>query len=127
MNGAPSGVMSGPHNGSFTAGNSERAAKKRRIAERLAKLCLDYDPSPSQQMLLAVVAGHLDDAERCRSAIARTRATNAARRLLKDIARKPEPLPATDFEREMWAGLKGADHASVGRTSAAPRLTKLPS
>jgi hypothetical protein len=49
-------------------------------------------------MLLVVVAGHLDDAERCRSAIARTRATNAARRLLKDIPRKPGPpaprLPA---------------------------------
>jgi len=93
MNGASVGAMSGhdPRNGSFTAGNSERAAKKRRIAERLANLCLDYDPSPSQQMLLVVAAGHLDDAERCRSAIARTRATNAARRLLKDIPRKPPP------------------------------------
>jgi hypothetical protein len=91
MNGAPIGAMSGhdPQNGSFTAGNSERAAKKRRIAERLVKLRLDYDPSPSQEMLLAVAAGHLDDAERARSAIARTRATNAARRLLKDIPRKP--------------------------------------
>jgi len=94
MNGAPIGAMSGhnPHNGSFTAGNSERAAKKRRIAERLAKLRLDYDPSPSQEMLLVVIAGHLDDAERCRSAVARTRATNAARRLLKDIPRKPPPV-----------------------------------
>ena len=90
MNGAAIGAMLGhdPHNGFFTAGNSERAAKKRRIAERLTKLCLDYDPSPSQQMLLVVVAGHLDDAERCRSAVARTRATNAARWLLKDIPRK---------------------------------------
>ena len=42
-------------------------------------------------MLLAVAAGHLDDAERCQSAIARTRATNVARRLLKDIPRKPPP------------------------------------
>src|SRR6516164_8660927 len=77
--------------GRLVRGHSEYAAKKRRIAERLAKLCLDYDQSPSQQMLLAVIAGHLDDAERCRSAIARTRATNAARRLLKDIPRKPSP------------------------------------
>jgi len=93
MNGATIGAMSGhdPRNGTFTAGNSGRAAKKRRIAERFAKLRLDYDPSPSQEMLLAVAAGHLDDAERCRSAIARTRATNAARRLLKDIPRKPGP------------------------------------
>jgi hypothetical protein len=78
-------------NGTFTAGNFGRAAKKRRIAERLAKLRLDYDPSSSQEMLLAVAAGHLDDAERCQSAIARTRATNVARRLLKDIPRKPPP------------------------------------
>src|SRR6516225_8074756 len=94
MNGATIGAMSGhdPRNGTFTAGNSGRAAKKRRIAERFAKLRLDYDPSPSQEMLLAVAAGHLDDAERCRSAIARTRATNAARRLLKDIPRKPSPV-----------------------------------
>ena len=93
MNGATIGAMSGhdPRNGTFTAGNSGRAAKKRHIAERFAKLRLDYDPSPSQEMLLAVAAGHLDDAERCRSAIARTRATNAARRLLKDIPRKPGP------------------------------------
>jgi hypothetical protein len=77
--------------GRLVRGHSEYAARKRRLAERVAKLRLDYDPSPSQQMLLVVVAGHLDDAERCRSAIARTRATNAARRLLKDIPRKPEP------------------------------------
>jgi hypothetical protein len=75
----------------FQAGNSEYRAKKRRIAERLAQLVADYDPSPSQKQLLVVVAGHLDDAERCRSAIARTRATNAARRLLKDIPRKSGP------------------------------------
>jgi hypothetical protein len=105
--------MSGhdPHNGSFTAGNSERAAKKRRIAERLAQLVAEFSPSPAQKQLLAIIAGHLDDAERCRSAIARTRATNAARRLLKDIPRKAEPpapcLPAaTDFERELWADLQ---------------------
>ena len=75
-------------------GHSEYAARKRRLAERVAKLRLDYDPSPSQQMLLVVIAGHLDDAERCRSAVARTRATNAARRLLKDIPRKPLRSPA---------------------------------
>jgi len=93
MNGARVGTTVGhdPYNGRFTAGHSGRAAKKRRIAERLAKLRVDYDPTPSQEMLLAVIAGHLDDAERCQSAVARTRATNAARRLLKDIPRKPLP------------------------------------
>jgi hypothetical protein len=77
--------------GRLVRGHSEYAARKRRLAERLAKLRLDYSPSPSQEMLLVVIAGHLDDAERCRSAIARTRATNAARRLLKDIPRRPGP------------------------------------
>ena len=84
--------------GRLVRGHSEYAARKRRLAERLAKLRLDYDPSPSQQMLLVVIAGHLDDAERCRSAIARTRATNAARRLLKDIPRKPVQVLATAKE-----------------------------
>ena len=52
----------------------------------------------AQKQLLAIAAGHLDDAERCRSAIARTRATNAARRLLKDIPRKPPPASITARE-----------------------------
>jgi len=94
MNGASVGATLGhdPRNGRFTPGNSGRPAKKRRIAERLAKLRLDYDPSPSQEMLLVVIAGHLDDAERCQSAVAWIRATNAARRLLRDIPRKPLPV-----------------------------------
>ena len=52
----------------------------------------------AQKQLLAIAAGHLDDAERCRTAIARTRATNAARRLLKDIPRKPPPASITARE-----------------------------
>jgi hypothetical protein len=94
MHGAPFGSIPGhdPHNGRFTGGNSRRAAKKQRIAERLAKLRLDLDPSPLQEMLLPIIAGHLDDAERCQSALARTRATNAARRLLRDIPRKTLPV-----------------------------------
>jgi len=80
-----------PHNGTFITGNSGRAAKKRRIAERLARLHLDYCPSSSQEMLLVVAAGHLDDAERARSSIVRMRAANVARRLLKDVPRRPLP------------------------------------
>ena len=76
--------------GRLVRGHSEYAARKRRLAERVEKLRLDYDPSPSQQQLLSVVARFLDDAERARSAVARTRASNAARRLLKDIPRKPD-------------------------------------
>ena len=33
--------------GRLVRGHSEYAARKRRLAERLAKLRLDYDPSPS--------------------------------------------------------------------------------
>ena len=43
--------------GRFVSGHTEYAARKRRLAERLAKLRLDYDPSPSQQMLLVVISG----------------------------------------------------------------------
>jgi hypothetical protein len=81
--------------GRFVNGHSEYAARKRRIAERLAKLCLDYDPSPAQQMLLIVIAGHLDDAERARTAERRVRAGNASNRLLRLIPkrqRQEEPL-----------------------------------
>jgi hypothetical protein len=77
--------------GRFVAGNTEYRARQQRIAERVRQLALDYDPSPSQRILLPILARHLDDALRARSAIARTRATNAARRLLKDIPRKPLP------------------------------------
>ena len=77
--------------GRLVRGHSEYAARKRRLAERVAKLRLDYSPSPSQEMLLVVIASALDDAERARSAVVRTRAANTARRLLKDIPRKPLP------------------------------------
>jgi hypothetical protein len=79
--------------GRLVPGHSEYAAKRRRIAARLAQLVADYEPSPSQQQLLAIVAQHLDGAERARSLIQRVRAGNAARRLLRDIPRKPEQPP----------------------------------
>jgi hypothetical protein len=116
MNAATAGATVGhAANGTFTAGYSGRTARKRRIAERLAQLVAEFDPSPAQKQLLAIIAGHLDDAERCQTAIARTRATNAARRLLKDIPRKPGPFAprspaATDFERELWANLQRDDN-----------------
>jgi hypothetical protein len=42
--------------GRFKDGNSEWFAKRRRIAERVHRLSLDYDPSPSQQMLFPIAA-----------------------------------------------------------------------
>jgi hypothetical protein len=82
----------------FQSGNSEYRAKKQRIAARLAQLIADHDPTPSQKQLLAVVAHHLDDAERARSLVQRVRAGNAARRLLKDIPRKPQAPPMSARE-----------------------------
>jgi hypothetical protein len=43
-------------------------------------------------MLLPIIARNLDDAERARPAERRVRAGNIARRLLKDIPRKPLPV-----------------------------------
>jgi hypothetical protein len=84
----------------FRTGNSEYRAKKDRIAARLEQLIADYDPTPSQRQLLAIIAGHLDDAERARSLVQRVRAGNAARRLLKDIPlrQRPQPKPKTAKE-----------------------------
>jgi hypothetical protein len=94
MDGSAVGAAEGHDKlGRLIRGHTEYAAKRRRIAERLAQLVADYHPSPSQKQLLAIIAGHLDDAERARSLVQRVRAGNAARRLLRDIPRKPEPPP----------------------------------
>jgi hypothetical protein len=68
MNGSANGAAAGHDSasGQFLPQNGEYRAKRLRLADRLAKLRLDYDPSPSQEMLLVVIAGHLDDAERAR-------------------------------------------------------------
>jgi hypothetical protein len=77
--------------GRFKSGNTEYAAKRRRVAELLAQLAVDYDASPSQQQLLAVAALHLDDAVVARTAERRVRATNAATRILRSIPRREAP------------------------------------
>jgi hypothetical protein len=107
MDGSANGAAAGHDSasGQFLPQNSEYRAKRLRLADRLAKLRLDYDPSPSQEMLLVVIASALDDAERARSAALRTRATNAARRLLKDIPRKPLPAQLVTA-RELLERLK---------------------
>ena len=93
--------------GRFVSANSAYRAKQQRLAERLRRLRLDYDPSPSQRQLLPIIARHLDDAERARTAERRVRAGNAANRLLRLIPKRQRQEAPTDFEREMWAGLKG--------------------
>jgi hypothetical protein len=83
--------------GRFTEGNSEYRAKQRRLAEIAQSLAAEFDPTPSQVRLLAIIARHMDDAERSRSAERRVKASNAVRRLLKDLKRKPEP-PLSSLE-----------------------------
>ena len=97
MDGSASGTALGhnPRSGRFTNGHSEYRARKDRLAERVRQLTLDFDPSPSQEMLLPIIARHLDDAERARTAERRVRAGNAANRLLRLIpkrTRQEEPL-----------------------------------
>lgn len=90
-----------------------------RLAERLAQLRLDYDPSPSQLQLLRVVARHLNDAERASRALVRTRASNAARRLLADIPRKPEPSPPNPLQSVCCPPLPLLGRAVIGPPCAA--------
>jgi hypothetical protein len=97
MDGSAFGTASGHNrlNGRFINGNSEYRAKQARLAERVRQLALDLDPSPSQRQLLPIIARHLDDAERARTAERRVRAGNAANRLLRLIpkrTRQEEPL-----------------------------------
>jgi hypothetical protein len=74
--------------GRFRVGNTEYRVRQQRLAERVRQLNLDYDPSPSQRLLLPIIARHLDDALRARTAERRVRAGNAANRLLRSIPRR---------------------------------------
>ena len=109
MDGSAAGAVAHhDRRGRFASGNTEYRAKQQRIAEKARQLALDYNPSPSQQMLLLlIIARHLDDAERARSAERRVRAGNAANRLLRLIPRKPEPPPPSlDSYRRAKHGAK---------------------
>jgi hypothetical protein len=81
-----------PQSGHFLPRNTEYRARKDRIAGREKRLRDEYQASP----LLGIIARHLDDGERARSAVIRQRASNAAVRLLATLKRKPEAaLPAS--------------------------------
>jgi hypothetical protein len=84
--------------GRFTAGNTEYRAKQQRLAEIVQSLAAEYDPTPSQVRLLAIIARHMDDAERSRTAERRVKASNTVRRLLKDLRRKPQPDKLNPFD-----------------------------
>jgi hypothetical protein len=84
-----------PRTGHLIGGNSAWRAKKDRLAARTQQLCAEYDASPQ---ILAIIASHLDDAERSRTALTRTRALNVAMRMLRTIPKKVPKRPANAKE-----------------------------
>jgi hypothetical protein len=93
--------------GRFRAGNSEYRARKQRLAEIVRTLAAEFDPTPSQVRLLPIIARHMDDAERARTAERRIRASNTVRRLMRDLKRKPAPAPyPLETARELLERLK---------------------
>jgi hypothetical protein len=84
-----------PATGKLIGGNSAWLAKKERIAARIKQLAAEYDGQPQ---ILAIIATHLDDAERSRTALTRTRALNVAMRMLRTIPRKVPKRPANAKE-----------------------------
>jgi len=84
--------------GRFTEGNTEYRAKQRRLAEIAQSLAAEYDATPSQVRLMSIIARHMDDAERSRSAERRVKASNTVRRLLKELRREPEPEKLNAFD-----------------------------
>jgi len=93
MDGAAGGAVAGhDRRGRFVNGHSEYAARRRRVADRLRELCVDYDnSSPTNQQLLSIAAQHLDDAAVTRVAAKRARSTRAAMKILDRVSRKPPP------------------------------------
>ena len=91
MDGSATGTAAGhdDRSGRFIHGHSEYRARKQRLAEIVQTLATEFDPTPSQVRLLPIIARHMDDAERARPAERRIRASNTARRLMRDLKRKP--------------------------------------
>jgi hypothetical protein len=95
MDGAQSGMLSGRTRlGRYRNGNAGASEKRRRIAERLEQLVEHYAGcTQAERQLLALVARLYDDGEHGKTLTTRTRAINAARRLLGTIVKKPAPAP----------------------------------
>ena len=76
---------------------SEYATRQKLVQERLRALLAAFKAdNPGDIALLSVAAVHLIDAEKARSRVNRTRAANAAARILRSIPRLPEPEPTLD-------------------------------
>jgi len=86
-----------PKTGRFTSGNRAYRSRHARIAEKLNALRQTYDGrSPGDMALLAMAAQHLCDADIAKTKLARTRATNSALRVLREVRRRPELPPSVD-------------------------------
>lgn len=111
MDGSVTGAAPGhdEKSGRFVAGHSEYKARQVRIELRTDQLSREYD---AQRQLLRIVATHLDQAERTRSSLLRTRATNCAARLLRGLPKKSEsklvPTIASHEKRQRRRDRAGA-------------------
>jgi hypothetical protein len=89
-----SATASHDRNGKFAAGNTEYRARRDRITERYHQLLAEYgDVTDAQRQLLRVVARHLDEAERSKSSVIRTRASRCASQILKLFPKPKAPAP----------------------------------
>jgi len=99
-----------PATGRFRSGNTAYRARQDRIAEKLDALRKTYDAaSPGDMALLAAVAVHLADADIARSRVSRSRATNAAVRLLRQVRRKDGEVERLPTLQELLADDGGND------------------
>lgn len=85
----------------FKRGHTQYRAKRDRIVARAELMLAEYDcRKPSDQILVALAAKFLDDAEHGKTQVNRTRAGNAAVRILRQIPRKHVSAPSLNRYRE---------------------------
>jgi hypothetical protein len=86
--------------GRFTRGNDARKAKQDRIATKFGELQREYFPNGGMGTMdgvrLGLAAKHFVDAETCRDAVVRQRATRCAEYLLSKIRRPEQPVPSAE-------------------------------
>jgi hypothetical protein len=87
-----------PATGHFVRGfRGAYKTRQQTVAARLEALTSQYKAdNPADLALLALAAVHVVDSEKARNRVNRTRAANAAMRILKQIPRKPEPTPTIE-------------------------------
>jgi hypothetical protein len=80
--------------GRFAVGHTEWRARRDRITQRYEQLLAEFgDVSDTQKQLLRIAAKHLDEAERAKSPVVRTRASRCASQILKLFPKPKAPAP----------------------------------